>query len=280
MELYEEISRLRKNKSPCAIGTIVKAIGSSPGKVGAKILVRYDGSTMGTTGGGEVEAKIIELALSSISDGIPKTVPFDLNEKNGGLLCGGQIVVFIEPVLPKPRMLILGAGHVGKALSAAARFSGFEVTVIDDRPEYANRENLPDADTIVVNEFSNPFMGIEVDAHSYVVIATRGHTHDLEALRAALGTGATYIGLVGSRSKKLVLLDSLRDFGFPDEVVQRVIIPVGLPIGSVTPEEISISIMAQIIAQRRNHVSEDFGNSACSGNVQAPRAGQGTPSAQ
>jgi xanthine dehydrogenase accessory factor len=280
MELYEEISRLRKSNTPCALATIVKSIGSSPRKIGTKMLVRGDGSTMGTIGGGEIEAKIIDLALSSIADGVPKTVPFDLTERKGILVCGGKIFVFVEPVLPDPQLLIVGAGHVGKALSTVARFSGFRVTVIDDRPEYANPENLPDAHTIVVNEFIDPFHGVLVDDNSYVVIATRGHTHDLDGLKAALVTDARYIGLVGSWSKKTLLFGSLRDLGFPEDIVGRVIVPVGLPIGSVTPEEIAISIMAQIISQRRDYGVEDIGDTACSGDVPAPRAGQTAPSAQ
>jgi len=153
--------------------------------------------------------------------------------------------------VPEPRLIILGAGHLGKSLSAAAKFAGFRVIVADDREEYANRENLPDADEILVNDFENVFSRIPVDRNTWVVIATRGHDNDFVSLKGALRTEACYIGLLGSRRKRALLLNNLEKEGFSKIDIERVVTPVGLPIGSVSPEEIAISIMAQIIQQRR-----------------------------
>jgi xanthine dehydrogenase accessory factor len=264
MEIYEEMLRLKKEGKSSAVATIVQCIGSSPQKEGAKMLVREDGSSIGTLGGGCIEAEVIQQALMSMKDGTPQTVPFELTEKQGGLVCGGKVLVYIEPVIPEPRLVILGAGHVGKALAKIGRFSGFKVIVADDRAEYANRELLPEADEIIVNDFETVFRKVPVDGGTYIVIATRGHNHDLDALKAALGTDAQYVGLMGSRRKKALIFRSLEGEGFSRDDISRVIIPVGLPIKSVTPEEIAVSIMAQIIQQRRERGPSGLGRASCS----------------
>ncbi|MBI5664223.1 MAG: XdhC family protein [Nitrospirae bacterium] len=264
MEIYEEIVRLKNEGRQCAIATIVQSIGSSPQREGAKMLVRDDGSIMGTLGGGCIEAEVKQASLMAMKNGTPQTFPFELTEKHGGLVCGGKVLVYIEPVVSEPRLIILGAGHVGKTLSTVARFSGFHVTVTDDRDEYANRKNIPHAHDIIVRDFGNILEQIAVDGNTYIVIATRGHNHDLDALKSALGTEAGYIGLLGSRRKKALLFRTLRDEGFGDDAVNRVITPVGLPIGSVTPEEIAISIMAQIIQHRRMNAATGISHSSCS----------------
>lgn len=267
MEIYEEIVRLKNQGRQCAVATIVQCIGSSPQREGAKMLVRDDGTILGTLGGGCIEAEVKQASLMAIKNGLPQTFPFELTEKNGGLVCGGKILVYIEPVIIEPHLVILGAGHVGKALSTVARFSGFHVTIADDREEYANRKNIPHAHDIIVHEFRDIFSDIAVDSNTYIVIATRGHNHDIEALKAALETGACYMGLLGSRRKKALLFKTLRNEGYKEESVNRIITPVGLPIGSVTPEEIAVSIMAQIIQHRRKNASSGFNRSSCGGFV-------------
>jgi xanthine dehydrogenase accessory factor len=158
--------------------------------------------------------------------------------------------VYIEPLIAAPHLIILGAGHVGKALAIIGKFLGFKVTVVDDREEYANKENIPNADNIVVIDFRNVFSKVAVEKSTCIVIATRGHNHDFDALKAALHTDAEYIGLLGSKRKKSLVLKTLETEGFSQHDIDRVIIPVGIPIGSVTPEEIAISIIAQIIQMR------------------------------
>ncbi len=279
MEIYEEILRLKKSGRTSALATIVECKGSSPQKQGAKMLVRDDGTIMGTLGGGCIEAEVVQHSLMAVQDGQPRTVPFELTEKHGGLVCGGTVLVYIEPVMIEPRIVILGAGHVGRALSTLARFSGFNVTIVDDRPEFANKDNIPDAHDIVVHDFPNVFSRVPVEKDTYVVVATRGHNHDLDAVTAALGTGAGYIGLLGSRRKKGLLMNALRDAGFTRENIDRVIIPVGITINSVTPQEIAVSIMAQIIQRRRQHGAPRSGPAACGGFVQKDGSPETTASA-
>jgi xanthine dehydrogenase accessory factor len=214
----------------------------------------------------------------AIVDGTPATIPFELTERHGGLVCGGKVLVYIEPVVPEPNLIILGAGHVGKALAKVAGFSGFRVTVVDDREEYANREVIPDAHETVISDFVSVFSRVQIDPGSYIVIATRGHNHDLDALRSALRTKARYVGLLGSRRKKALLFKTLAEQGFTKEEVGRVITPVGLPIGSVTPEEIAVSIMAQIIQTRRQNGAPGIGDSACSRLGQEDGEKQAAPS--
>jgi xanthine dehydrogenase accessory factor len=259
MQIYEEVLRLKRLGRTSAIATIVECRGSSPQKQGAKMLVRDDGSTMGTLGGGCLEADVVQAARMAIKDGNPMTLPFELTEHEGGLVCGGTVLVYVEPVLLEPHLVILGAGHIGKTLSKLARFTGFRVTVVDDRAEFANRENIPDATDIVVNEFTRAFEQTPIGIDTSIVVATRGHNHDLDAVKAALMTNATYIGLLGSKRKKALLFKALEDAGFSREDIGRIVIPVGLPIGSVTPEEIAVSIMAQVIEQRRAHGSQCIG---------------------
>lgn len=278
MDIYEEILRLKKEGRPSALATIVQCVGSSPQKEGAKMLIRDDGSILGSLGGGCIEAEVIQASRKAMKDGSPLTMPFELTEKHGGLVCGGKVLVYIEPVIPDPHVVILGAGHVGKALSKVAGFSGFRVTVADDRQEYANRDNIPDASDIVVTDFDNVFSKVAADRDTYLVIATRGHNHDLDALKAALKTEARYIGLMGSKRKRALLFKTLREEGFSQADIDRVITPVGLPIGSVTPEEIAISIMAQIIKYRREHASQSFSNPPCSRFIEEDGTIKTTPS--
>ncbi|MBI5633182.1 MAG: XdhC family protein [Nitrospirae bacterium] len=278
MELYEELLRLKNEGRSSALATIVQCSGSAPQKTGSKMLVRDDGTIVGTLGGGCLEAEVVQAALMAIRDEQSMTLPFDLTEKQGGLVCGGRVSIFIDPVIPDPTLVILGAGHVGKALTKVARFSGFRVMACDDRPEYANTENLPDAHDIVVHDFPDMFSKMVLPASAYIVIATRGHNHDLDAIIASLRTSARYIGLLGSRRKKALLFKALEDVGFSDDQISRVHMPIGLPINSVTPQEIAVSIMAQIIQKRRENAASGISRSSCSRFGQENGAVEAAPS--
>jgi len=278
MEIYEELIRLKKEGRCSVLATIVQCLGSSPQKEGSKMLVRDDGTIVGTLGGGCLEAAVIQAALMAMKDERPMTIPFELTEKQGGLVCGGRVLVYVEPVIPDPVLFILGAGHVGKALAKVARFSGFRVRVCDDRSEHANRENIPEAHEIMIHEFATVFESLVIPEHAYIVVATRGHNHDLDAVKASLRTEARYIGLLGSRRKKALLFKALADAGFSQEEINRVHIPVGLPIKSVTPEEIAISIIAQVIQKRRENAASGVNRSSCSRLGEEDGAGQTAPS--
>jgi xanthine dehydrogenase accessory factor len=278
MQIYEEVLRLKRQGRTSAIATIVECRGSSPQKQGAKMLVRDDGSIMGTLGGGCLEADVRQAALMAMKDGNPMTMPFELTEREGGLVCGGTVLVYIEPVLLEPHLIILGAGHVGRALTKLARFTGFRVTVIDDRAEHANQENIPDATDLFVRDFEKAFDGANVGKDAFIVVATRGHNHDFDAIKAALKTTAGYVGLLGSRRKKALLFKALAEGGFDQKDIDRVIIPVGVDIGSTTPEEISVSIMAQIIERRKNHGAPRIGRASCGRLVHEDGAAETAPS--
>jgi xanthine dehydrogenase accessory factor len=280
MQIYEEVLKLKKQGRASAIATIVECRGSSPQKQGAKMLVRDDGSIMGTLGGGCLEADVVQAAMMTIKNGDPMTLPFELTEREGGLVCGGTVLVYIEPVLLDPHLVILGAGHVGRTLAKLARFTGFRVTVVDDRAEFANQENIPDAHDLIVHEFERAFEQVPVENGTFIVVATRGHNHDLDAVKAALRTPAFYIGLLGSKRKRALLRQSLADSGFSPADIDRVIIPVGMEIDSVTPEEIAVSIMAQIIQKRREHGASRGCPASCGRSVQENGDAEAAPVAR
>ncbi|WP_298266461.1 XdhC family protein [Geobacter sp.] len=250
--LYRELIRLAEAGVPAALATVVETSGSSPRKAGAKMLVRHDGTTLGTVGGGRVELETVAAALAAIHEGRPRTVAFTLTEEHGHV-CGGRVLVYVEPSASRPRLIIAGAGHIGKALARAASFAGYRVTVADDRPGYADREELPGADEVLTGEYDGLFERIAVDGTTAVVIATTGFEKDFAAVRGALRTPAPFIGLIGSARKREALLRTLADEGYPPEEIGRVTIPVGLAIGAETPEEIAVSIVAQFIERRRLH---------------------------
>ncbi len=272
LQIYEEIVALARQGVASALATVVESVGSSPRKAGAKMLVRSDGSILGTIGGGKVELETIAAALAAMQSGLPSAVPFTLTEEYGHV-CGGRLLVYIEPAGLAPDLLVVGAGHVGRSLSSAAKFAGFRVTVTDDRPDFATREQLPAADEVHLGESAELLGRLKVTAGTCIVITTTGFEKDFAAVRAALRTSARYIGLIGSARKREVLLRTLAEEGFPPEEVRRISIPVGLAIGAETPAEIAISVVAQLIQQRRrNHAAASFGDRTGSGTV-APDGG-------
>jgi len=269
MPVYEELVRSRAEGRRSALAVIVESVGSSPQKEGAKMLVREDGTIVGTLGGGCLEEEVRQVCLAAIREGTPTTISVGLTEKEGGMVCGGRVLVYVEPVLPEPRLVVLGAGHVGQALARSAASAGFRVTVIDDRAEHAARERFPDAEQVVVGEFAFALEGAGIDDTTFLLVATRGHLQDFSAVEAALRTPARYVGLVGSRRKRKLLFEELERRGFDAAARARVVTPAGLPIGSVTPAEIAVSIVAQMIEVRRSHERADRGSSARGGALAA-----------
>lgn len=266
--IYEELVRLQRAGIAAALATVVESAGSSPRKAGAKMLVKSDGSILGTVGGGRVELETIEAAREAITSGLPRILPFDLIEEYGHV-CGGRLLIYIEPACTKPQLVIVGAGHVGKALVNAARFAGFQVRVADERPGFATSEELPDADEIFVGTPGAALAHFPVTGTSAIVIATTGFEQDFAAVRAALKTSARYIGVIGSRRKREVLTQTLASEGYAPEDIGRVTIPVGLAIGAETPAEIAVAIVAQLIQSRRNHGTVCLGAAPGSGEIGA-----------
>jgi xanthine dehydrogenase accessory factor len=236
-----------------ALLTIVRANGSTPQRVGAKMVVEEDGTTRGTIGGGCYENDAVQKARAVIAAGRPQLAHYDLNDEDAGesgLICGGQMDVFIEPVVAPPALYVLGAGHVGQEVARLAARVGFDVHVVDDRSRFASRDLLPEPITVVVDDIAGWVERTTLPASSFVVVVTRGHRHDLEALRVLAGRDLRYVGMIGSRAKVARLFDQLAGEGVAREALARVYTPVGLDIGAVTPAEIAVSIVAELIAVR------------------------------
>ncbi len=247
IRIYEEIIRLMKERRPAALAIVIESSGSTPRKAGAKMLVDEKGLLMGTVGGGPSEVEVLRLAGETIRDRKSRTLTFHLDEKSG-YVCGGSVTFYVEPVSVPPQVVIVGAGHVGRALAEAAEHAGFLTRLIDVEGKEKFLKEVP------------------VDRASYIVIVTRGHNLDFLAAREALETDAAYIGMVGSRRKRVAMEKIFSEEGISREELERIISPAGLPIGAETPREIAVSIVAQLIQVRRRH--EDRGVGASGGTFQ------------
>jgi xanthine dehydrogenase accessory factor len=255
MDIYEEIVKLQRAGHRGALATIVNVRGSIPSFKSAKMLVRDDGTIAGTIGGGCVEAEVWQAAREVMASEKPRILTFDLNQDpkyDTGLVCGGTLDIFVEPVLPTPLLYIFGAGHVGFELAKAAGRAGFDVIVTDDRETYANRERFSEVKEVIAEDFDKALSGLTLNESAYVVIVTRGHRDDMRVLRWAVQTPARYIGMVGSRRKAITVFRELTNEGLKPELFERVHSPVGLDIGAITPEEIAVAIVAELIGVRRN----------------------------
>jgi xanthine dehydrogenase accessory factor len=253
-EVLTAAAEALKRGEAVALVTVVRARGSTPQRAGAKMLVFADGRIVGTIGGGCYENDACLKAREAIASGKQSLHHYELNDdfaQENGLVCGGQMDVHVDPLMPAPHLYIVGAGHVGWHLARAAAQIGFRMTVIDDREKFASRDRFPDADDIVVEPIAEWLHRVEVPATSYVVVVTRGHQGDLEAMRGLAARDLKYLGLIGSRAKVARIRTMLLAEGMPPECLDRVHSPIGLDIGAVTPAEIAISILAELIAVRR-----------------------------
>jgi xanthine dehydrogenase accessory factor len=255
VDIYEELTRLRRLGQKAALATIVQVRGSIPSFESAKMLIREDGSMLGTIGGGCVEAEVWNAAREAMETGTPRHMSFNLGQDaayDNGLICGGQLDVFVEAVLPRPRAFIFGAGHISKSLSKVLTMAGFSATVIDDREAFASRERFPEADEVMSGEYEEMFPRLVVNESSYIVIVTRGHRDDMRVLRWAAGTPARYVAMIGSKRKVINVVKELEKEGIPRAAMERIFAPMGFDIGAISPEEISISVAAEMIAMRRS----------------------------
>lgn len=249
-EFYKELSRVVEAGTPAALATVIEAGGSTPRKAGAKMLVLADGTSLGTVGGGRPEAETIEAARGIIGGADTRTLSFILTEEHG-YVCGGSAKVFIEPLNSRPRLILFGAGHVGRALAPLAAGCGFRVSVVDDRPECATTELLPGAAEVICSPMAEALDNMAVDDATFILVVTKGHVSDFAVVRRALRTPAAFIGLVGSRRKREALFGELRAEGVAERDLERIVSPVGIAIGAETPEEIAVSIVAQLIERTR-----------------------------
>jgi xanthine dehydrogenase accessory factor len=258
-EVFSALSEALQRGEEVALVTIVASTGSTPQRVGAKMLVYADGRTVGTIGGGCYENDAFWKAREAIKARKPMTLKFELNDdfaQESGLVCGGQMEVFVEPVEPSPELYVFGAGHVGYFVAKMAHEVAFKVHVIDDREKFANAERFGPGIDVIVDHIPTWLDTHTLPPSAYAVIVTRGHTHDLDALQALSKSPHRYLGLIGSKAKVKRIFDELLDQGMSAEQLKGIHAPIGLDIGAITPQEIAVSILAELIAVKHGRIAE------------------------
>ena len=263
-DLHARIAELAGEGVPFVVATIVDAKGSSPRGVGARMVVLGDGTIIETIGGGVLEKQVIADALACLAAGTTRSERYELKEKGEkalGSLCGGEATVFFEVHAPAHTLLIVGAGHVGQKLCAFARLLDYQVVVLDAREDMVTAERFPAADRLVCGDPAQAAELVTIGESTHVVIVTHGHLHDKDALRAALGTSAASIGMIGSAKKVRTVFAQLREEGIPAERLDRVHSPIGLDIGAETPAELALCIMAEIVADTTGKLGSEGASS-------------------
>ncbi len=253
VHFHEKILEWTRAGKRLAMATVVETVGSTPRKSGARMLITADMDIYGTIGGGCVEADVIMVARRVMKSLVPELLRVDIKAKNADemdMLCGGEIAIFVEPVMPDSQLLICGGGHISCALAQVVQGLEFRLTVMDDRPQFANTQRFPHADRIVQAPYEELAQQVEITPTTFVVIVTRGHTGDEACLRSVIESPACFIAMVGSRAKWANIRQRLAEDGVTDEQLNRVHSPAGLDIGSITPEEIAVSIAAQLVQAR------------------------------
>ena len=248
-EIYNQV----KNGYKVAFGTITKTIGSTPGKMGATIAVFQNGEVMGTVGGGMIERKIIDKCIECLESGEDYNFEYTLNDNgNLGMQCGGTAFGYIKVFKPKPKLIIIGGGHIGLSLFKIAKNLDFYTVVIDDREEFANSERFENVDEVYSGNIPDILENMEINDNTYVVIATRGYEGDLVSLRSVINRDPNYIGMIGSRKKWIKVKDTLISEGVSEEKLNSVYAPVGVNISSNSVDEIAFGIMAEVLLVKNN----------------------------
>ncbi len=261
-DVLAALSRALERGEMAALVTIVAAHGSTPQRVGAKMLVFPDGRTVGTIGGGCYENDAFWKAREALKARRARLEHYELSDdlaEESGLICGGQMDVFIEPIEPAPRLYIIGAGHVGYQLGQIAPTVGFRLHVVDDRQKFANPERFAAADEVVVEDVAEWARTADIPESAFVVVLTRGHRQDFDVLRGLASRPVRYVGLIGSRAKVARLTDALMVDGVSADWLRQLHAPIGFDIGAVSPEEIAVAILAELIAVRRGKTVGDQG---------------------
>lgn len=253
MSIYQKIAELEARGEPFALCTVVRSSGSTPRGTGAKMLVFQDGTFLDTIGGGEMESRVVQAALEGLQDGLTRILNYNFTDPQRGDpgVCGGQVEVYVEPNIPPPVLVVVGAGHVGKAVAHLARWLGFRVVISDDRPDFSSPEAIPEADEYHTGPLSELPAQVQITPWTYLVLTTRGMNIDVEGLPALLNSRAAYIGVIGSRRRWQLAYNQMQAAGVPASLLGRVHSPIGLELNAETPEEIAVSIMAEIIMIQR-----------------------------
>jgi len=256
--IYKALSELQLNNQGCALCTIIRTQGSTPRHVGSKMLVYRDGNIIGTIGGGELESRVITEAQMVIEKGHPSILEYRMNDPELGDpgVCGGSLEIFVDPIKPKPNLVVVGAGHVGRSVAHLAHWLGFYVIVTDDRSELCTSELIPDGDeffSVPLSEFPDK---IHITPWTYFVLTTRSVDVDVQGLPAILKSPAAYIGIIGSKRRWSTTQQKLLEIGLTVKDLERIKSPIGLDLNAETPEEIAVSILAEIILFRQGGASK------------------------
>jgi len=258
--IYQALGELEQNNESAALCTVVKSEGSTPRHVGSKMLVYPDGNFIGTIGGGDLEHRVLDEAWMAIADGQARHLHYNMSDPSRGDpgVCGGQVEVFVEPILPAPIVIVVGAGHVGKAVAHLAKWLGFRVAVSDDRQEFCTPEVVPEADAYYPVPMEKLTEHVKVTRQTYLALTTRGSNVDAAGLGPLLETEAGYIGVIGSKRRWLETVKALKQKGVPAEKIARVHSPIGLELQAETPEEIAVSILAEILMIRNKGTGKEM----------------------
>lgn len=253
-EIYQGIINEIAKGEAAVLATVISSRGSAPRRTGAKMLIRNDCTLVGTIGGGSVESQVIEKAKEVMKSGESEIIHFDMSGtgREASMICGGQMDIFLELILPRETLFLFGAGHISQSVARVARTLGFRVVVIDPRPEVNNAERFHDVEVLMVEEYESAFSKLNVNEYSYIVICTQKHVLDEKCLEFAIESKAKYIGMIGSKKKVIEIKERLYQKGASQHQLDRAHAPIGLPIGAETPEEIAISILAEIVKIRRD----------------------------
>ncbi len=250
--IYEALAELEKSNGTAALCTVVSSKGSTPRHVGSKMLVYPDGKFIGTVGGGDLEHRVLDEAWMALGDGKARLLHYSLVDPSRGDVgvCGGQVEVFVEPILPAPLVIVIGAGHVGKAVVHLAKWLGFRVAVSDDREEFCNPETVPEADAYYPVTMDKLPQQVNIDRQTILILTTRGSAVDAAGLAPLLDTPAGYIGVIGSKRRWAETVKLLKKQGVGAAQLARVRSPIGLELQAETPEEIAVSIIAEVLMLR------------------------------
>lgn len=250
--IYNKIHEILSNSDSAALCTVIASTGSAPRHEGTKMLVLEDGSFLGTVGGGEIEDLVFQEAFDSMLSQQIKVLKYSMVDPKRGDpgACGGTMEILVEPILPNAKLIVIGGGHVGKATAHLAKFLGFRVAVSDDRIEFCTPEANPDADEFYPVAMKNLVEAVKITATTYIVLATRGSSVDVDGLAPLLDSPAAFIGVIGSKRRWSITKKGLLEQGIAPEKLDKVHSPLGLELKAETPEEIAVSIMAEIIMIR------------------------------
>lgn len=251
-DIYRALAEAQQAGQPVALATVIRTEGSIPRHAGSKLLIYPDGRIVGTVGGGAMESRVVEEAKAAIKDGKPRVSTYTLNDLKEGDpgVCGGTADIFVEPLFIRPTLVVIGCGHVGKALAELAKWAGFRVIVSDDRGEFCNPQHIPNMDGYIVTPPNAVHQHIDLGPNTYIAAVTRGLPVDLELFPPLLQANVPYLGLIGSRRRWSLTAKELEVRGFTKEQLARVRAPIGLELQAETPHEIAVSILAEIIMLR------------------------------